>query len=75
MTASVRKSRATQSTMPGNYIPRLSIGLPVRNGESVIERAIDSLLNQTFTDLECIVVDDGSVDDTRQVVQSIDEIK
>ena len=55
--------------MPGNYIPRLSIGLPVRNGESVIERAIDSLLNQTFTDFELVIVDNCSTDDTVKIVE------
>jgi len=44
--------------------PRVSIGLPVYNGAAHLERALDSLLNQTFTDLEIIVSDNASTDAT-----------
>ena len=35
--------------------PKLSIGMPVYNGELFIERAIESILAQTFTDFELII--------------------
>jgi len=50
--------------------PRLSIGFPVRNGEETIRRALDSLLAQTFTDFELIVVDNVSTDSTMEILES-----
>ena len=48
-------------------IPRLSIGLPVYNGESHIREAISSLLDQTYEDFELIISDNGSTDKTQQI--------
>jgi len=50
--------------------PAVSVVLPTYNRASTLQRAIDSVLNQTFSDLELIVVDDGSTDATRGVVAS-----
>jgi glycosyltransferase involved in cell wall biosynthesis len=47
--------------------PKVSIGMPVHNGEKFIHRALDSLLNQTFTDFELIISDNASTDGTRQI--------
>lgn len=44
--------------------------LPVRNGESTIEQAVRSILDQTHSDLELLVVDDGSTDGTAAVLQA-----
>ncbi len=43
---------------------RLSIGLPVYNGERFLSAAIDSLLRQTFEDFELIISDNASTDAT-----------
>jgi glycosyltransferase involved in cell wall biosynthesis len=43
--------------------------MPVYNGEIYLKRAIDSLLSQSFSDWELIVVDDGSTDGTPQILQ------
>ena len=51
--------------------PLVSVVLPTYNRAYTISRAIDSVLNQTYSNLELIVVDDGSNDDTRVVVESI----
>lgn len=48
--------------------PRVSICIPTYKGARTIGAAIDSVLQQSFTDFELIVVDDGSPDDTRAVV-------
>jgi glycosyltransferase involved in cell wall biosynthesis len=42
----------------------LSVVMPVRNGEHHVDRAIESILEQTFTDFELVVVDDSSTDGT-----------
>jgi glycosyltransferase involved in cell wall biosynthesis len=49
--------------------PRLSIGLPVYNGEKFLKAALDSLLNQTFTDFELIICDNASTDRTEAICQ------
>ena len=49
-------------------LPIVSAVMPVRNGSAYIREAIASLLAQTFTSHEVIVVDDGSTDDTAAIV-------
>jgi glycosyltransferase involved in cell wall biosynthesis len=50
-------------------MPRVSIGLPVFNGERFIEQSIRSVLQQTFTDLELVVADNASTDRTVEIVE------
>ena len=50
-------------------IPTVSIGLPVYNGERHLRSAVDSLLQQTFTDFELIISDDGSTDRTLDIAK------
>lgn len=47
--------------------PRVSVGLPVFNGEQFIEEALNSLLLQTFDDFELIISDNASTDKTQQI--------
>lgn len=54
---------------------KVSIILPVFNAEATVGRAIDSILRQSFRDLELIVVDDGSTDRTRDIISSIDDVR
>ena len=51
--------------------PTVSVIIPAYNRSSTIVRSVQSVLAQTFQDLEVIVVDDGSSDTTRNIVQSI----
>lgn len=44
---------------------RVSVVLPARDAASTIDAALESMLRQTFTDLEVLAIDDGSTDDTR----------
>jgi glycosyltransferase involved in cell wall biosynthesis len=48
----------------------LSIILPVYNGESYINEAIDSCLNQNLEHFELIIVDDGSTDSTYENIKA-----
>lgn len=48
-------------------MPKVSIIIAARDAGKYIERAIRSCLNQTFDDYEVIVVDDGSIDNTRAI--------
>jgi glycosyltransferase involved in cell wall biosynthesis len=49
--------------------PRLSIGLPVFNGEKYLGDALDSILAQTFTNFELIISDNASTDNTQNICQ------
>ncbi|HXG18411.1 MAG TPA: glycosyltransferase family 2 protein [Methylomirabilota bacterium] len=50
--------------------PKVTAVIPVYNREKYVGEAIDSVLAQTFTDFELLVIDDGSTDRSRKVVQS-----
>jgi glycosyltransferase involved in cell wall biosynthesis len=50
-----------------NSVPRVSIGLPVYNGENYLAEAIRSVLGQTFPDLELIISDNASTDRTSEI--------
>ncbi|MBD1847853.1 glycosyltransferase [Cyanobacteria bacterium FACHB-63] len=52
-------------------MPEISVIIPVLNGEKTIQETIQSVLNQTLTDLEVIVINDGSQDSTLSVVSRI----
>ncbi len=49
--------------------PTVSVGLAVYNGENYLSEAIDSILNQTFTDFELIISDNASTDRTAEICQ------
>ena len=49
---------------------KISVIIPVFNTESYISKCLDSLLGQSYTNLEIIVVDDGSTDGSWDVIQS-----
>jgi hypothetical protein len=49
--------------------PRVSVLLPVWNGEPFLEQAIESMLRQTFSSFELIVIDDGSTDRTAAIAE------
>jgi glycosyltransferase involved in cell wall biosynthesis len=48
-------------------VPRVSVGMPVYNGERYLPQAIDSVLSQTFADLELIISDNASTDATADI--------
>jgi glycosyltransferase involved in cell wall biosynthesis len=55
--------------------PKVTVIIPTYNRAHLIKRAIKSVLNQTFQDFEIIVVDDGSTDNTEEVVKSFNDLR
>lgn len=50
-------------------MPLVSVIIPVYNTEKYISKCLDSLINQTFKDIEIIVVNDGSTDNSKSIVE------
>lgn len=51
-------------------MPRISVLMPVYNGEKYLQLAINSILSQTFRDFEFIIIDDGSTDRTPRILEA-----
>lgn len=52
-------------------VPLVSAIIPSYNGAKYLEEAVSSVINQTHAKLECIIVDDGSTDNTHQICQNL----
>lgn len=50
---------------------KVSIMMPVYNGMPLIKASVESILNQSFTDWECVIVDDGSTDGTSAYLDTL----
>jgi len=57
-------------TSGGAPAPRFSVVVPAFNAASTLAETLDAILAQTFTDWECIVVDDGSTDQTPHLAET-----
>lgn len=57
--------QTNEITKPGN--PRVSVIVPVYNVEKYLRQCLDSIMSQTFTEWECVVVDDGSTDNSGSI--------
>ncbi|MHC1732039.1 MAG: glycosyltransferase family 2 protein [Bacteroidales bacterium] len=53
-----------------NKAPKISVIMPTRNAEKYLKEAIDSILNQKFSDFEFIIIDDNSIDHTINIINS-----
>ncbi len=54
-----------------NAEPRVTIGLPVYNGERYVREALEAVLSQTFSDFELVICDNASTDGTRHICQDV----
>lgn len=53
--------------------PKISLVMKVYNGEAYLREAVDSILAQTFTDFEFLIIDDGSTDSSVDIIKSYDD--
>lgn len=67
----ILQQRSTMMECKELQSPLVSVIMPAYNSAAYITRAIESVLDQTVTDLELIVLDDGSRDDTARIVEAI----
>ncbi|MCE2485341.1 MAG: glycosyltransferase, partial [Desulfurellaceae bacterium] len=65
--------RLLRDTPPGLAPPRLSVCLPTYNGEAYVAEAVRSVLQQSYTAFELVVVDDGSSDRTLDILQAFSD--
>jgi len=49
-------------------MPAISVLMPVYNAGPFLKEAVDSILNQTFTDFEFLIFNDGSTDDSKKIL-------
>ena len=49
-------------------MPLISVIVPVYNVEKYLRKCLDSLVNQTFTDYEVVLVNDGSTDNSQSII-------
>ena len=59
----------TSEGRSSSHTPAVSVIIPTYNREAFLPEAIDSVLGQTWKDLETIVVDDGSTDGSQELVR------
>ena len=50
-------------------IPKISIIVPAYKAEKYIKECLDSVINQTLSDIEIIITDEGDFDETRKIIE------
>jgi glycosyltransferase involved in cell wall biosynthesis len=58
----------------GSIVPRVSIAIPVYNGEKYLTETIATILSQTFQDFEFIICDNASTDRTQEICESFEQL-
>jgi glycosyltransferase involved in cell wall biosynthesis len=72
----ISRNQAQSSDVPAETqvsTPRVSVVIPTYNDSLFLSDAISSVLSQTYRDIEVIVVDDGSTDNTAEIVKSFQD--
>ena len=54
---------------------KISVIIPVYNCEKFIEKCLQSLVNQTLTDIEIILVNDGSTDNSQKIIEKFSDTR
>lgn len=52
----------------------ITVGIPLYNGETDVERAIESVLNQTFTNFKVFISDNASTDDSIEICKRFEQV-
>src|SRR5688500_300589 len=55
--------------------PKISVILPVYNGQLFLKAAIESILNQSYGNFELLIINDGSVDDTEKIIFGFNDLR
>jgi len=66
----IEQDTAAHSMVHEELSPKVSVIMPVYNGQDYLCQAIESILSQTFTDFEFIIIDDGSTDNSFHIMQT-----
>src|SRR5580698_9685158 len=53
--------------------PKVTVLMPVYNGEKYIKEALESILQQTFIDFEFLIINDGSTDNSVSIIKSFND--
>ena len=53
--------------------PQVTVLMSVYNGEKYLREAIESIINQTYSNFEFLIMNDGSTDTTREIILSYDD--
>ena len=61
------------NVLTADYKPLISVIMPTYNRKSIIQKAITSVLNQSYTNFELIIIDDGSDDGTYTLLKSLED--
>lgn len=59
------------NVLTSDYKPLISVIMPTYNRKNIIQKAITSVLNQSYTNFELIIIDDGSDDETYNLLKSL----
>jgi len=67
------QDNSTDIIAPQENSPKVSVIMPVYNGQDYLSEAIESILGQTFTDFEFIIIDDGSTDNSLHIINTYND--
>src|SRR3712207_2174689 len=66
-----QRARSLLRSNEAMNLPLVSVIIPAFNHERLVARAIESVLGQSYSAIDLVVVDDGSSDDTWRVIQEV----